>query len=60
MFFSPADQYAAPGGSNWGTGALGSTEAVVPLSRASATLGKTMVWTNGSMSLYCYGYYFER
>jgi hypothetical protein len=60
MNFSQNDQFTAPGGANWGLGALGSSEVIVPLSRTPATLGKTVVWTNGSMSLYCYGYYFER
>lgn len=60
MNFSQADQFAAPGGANWGIGALASSECLVPVSRTAATLGKVNVWTSGSMSLYCYGYHFER
>jgi hypothetical protein len=60
MNFSQTDQQAAPGGSQWGAGVIGSSECVVPVSRTPATLGQVMVWTNGSMSLYCQGYFFER
>lgn len=57
--FSISEQIATPGGSNWG---MQSTNGPIafPVSRASATIGKYITWTNAATSLYCVGYTFER
>ncbi|WP_448647070.1 hypothetical protein [Pseudomonas mohnii] len=57
--FSVSEQLATPGGANWG---MQSTNGPIafPVSRASATIGKYITWTNAATSLYCVGYTFER
>ncbi|MEO8642657.1 hypothetical protein [Pseudomonas sp.] len=57
--FCVSEQLATPGGANWG---MQSANGFIqfPVSRASATLGKYITWTNASTSLYCTGYTFER
>lgn len=57
--FSISEQIATPGGPNWGTQSTNS-QVKFPVSRASATIGKYITWTNASVALYCTGYTFER